>query len=50
MLRDAEAGRRTEGEHILGHLARAARAAGVDSGVHDLALLHVRAHAERFVA
>jgi len=47
MLRDAEAGRRTEGEHILGHLARAARAAGVDPGLHDLALLHVRAHEAR---
>jgi 2-dehydropantoate 2-reductase len=50
MLRDAEAGRRTEGEHILGHLARAARAAGVDPSLHDLALLHARAHEERITA
>jgi 2-dehydropantoate 2-reductase len=44
MLRDIEAGRRTEAEHILGHLVRAARIAGVDSTIHDLALLHARTH------
>lgn len=47
MLRDLEAGGRTEAEHILGFLADAARAAGVPEDLHALALLHARAHDQR---
>ena len=47
MLRDIEAGNRTEGEHILGFLRDGAARAGLDTGWHDLALLHVRTHEER---
>lgn len=50
MLRDLEAGGRTEAEHILGWLAKAARAAGVEPGLHDLALLHARAYDQRRLA
>jgi 2-dehydropantoate 2-reductase len=47
MLRDVEAGGRTEADHILGFLAEGARRAGVDPVLHDLALLHARAHEQR---
>jgi 2-dehydropantoate 2-reductase len=47
MLRDTEAGRRTEGEHILGFLRDGAARAGLDTTWHDMALLHVRAHEAR---
>ncbi|NKC30507.1 2-dehydropantoate 2-reductase [Falsiroseomonas selenitidurans] len=47
MLRDLEAGGRTEADHILGFLADAARRAGVDPGLHDLAHLHARAFDQR---
>ncbi len=47
MLRDLEAGGRTEAEHILGFLMAAARAAGVPEDLHALALLHARAHDQR---
>lgn len=47
LLRDVEGGRRTEGEHILGHLLEAARAAGVESAWHEAAALHIRAHEAR---
>ncbi len=47
MLRDLEAGGRTEAEHILGFLTDAARAAGVPEELHALALLHARAHDQR---
>lgn len=47
MLRDLEAGGRTEAEHILGFLTDAARAAGVPEDLHALALLHARAHDQR---
>jgi 2-dehydropantoate 2-reductase len=47
MLRDIEAGNRTEGEHILGFLRDGAARAGLDTTWHDMALLHVRAHEER---
>lgn len=47
MLRDLEAGGRTEAEHILGFLAAAARRADIPAEFHDLALLHARAHDQR---
>ncbi|PWS38230.1 2-dehydropantoate 2-reductase [Falsiroseomonas bella] len=47
MLRDLEAGGRTEAEHILGFLAEAARQAGVDDTLHGLAVLHARAYDQR---
>jgi 2-dehydropantoate 2-reductase len=47
MLRDLEAGGRTEAEHILGFLAAAARRADVAADLHDLALLHARAYDQR---
>jgi 2-dehydropantoate 2-reductase len=47
MLRDLEGGGRTEADHILGFLAEAARRAGLDPALHDLALLHARAHDQR---
>jgi 2-dehydropantoate 2-reductase len=47
MLRDVEAGGRTEAEHILGFLVDAAREAGVPEELHALALLHARAHDQR---
>ncbi len=47
MLRDLEAGGRIEAEHILGFLQRAAREAGVDATLHDLAFLHARAYEQR---
>lgn len=47
MLRDIEAGRRSEGEHVLGFLREALAAAGMETGWHDLALLHVRAQEQR---
>jgi 2-dehydropantoate 2-reductase len=50
MLRDLEAGGRTEAEHILGFLATAAREAGVPDELHALALLHARAYDQRRAA
>jgi 2-dehydropantoate 2-reductase len=47
MLRDLEAGGRTEADAILGFLADAARRAGIDPTLHDLALLHARAFEQR---
>lgn len=50
MLRDIEAGGRTEAEHVLGFLLDAARRAGVPEEIHEAALLHARAHAQRRAA
>jgi 2-dehydropantoate 2-reductase len=47
LLRDIEAGSRTEGEHILGFLLEAARRAGVDPNWHEMAALHARSHEQR---
>lgn len=47
MLRDLEAGGRTEADHILGFLLERARAAGVPEEIHEAALLHARAHDQR---
>jgi 2-dehydropantoate 2-reductase len=47
MLRDLEAGGRTEAEHILAFLAEAARRAGVPDDLHALAVLHARAYDQR---
>lgn len=50
MLRDIEAGGRSEGEHILGFLHEAAIRAGVPAEIHEVALLHARAHEVRRVS
>jgi len=50
MLRDLEAGGRTEAEHILAPLADAARRAGVPQDLHETALLHARAYDQRRAA
>jgi 2-dehydropantoate 2-reductase len=50
LLRDVEAGRATEGEHILGFLLLAARRAGVPDDIHALAALHARAYEQRRAA
>ncbi|MFM2149750.1 MAG: hypothetical protein RLZZ187_2056 [Pseudomonadota bacterium] len=47
MLRDLEAGGRTEAEHILGFLTAAAERAGVPGEIHAHALLHARAYDQR---
>ena len=50
MLRDIEAGGRSEGEHILGFLHEAALRASVPAEIHAAALLHARAHEVRRVS
>lgn len=47
MLRDLEAGGRTEADHVLGFLAAAAREAGIPADLHELAHLHARAFDQR---
>lgn len=47
MLRDLEAGRRIESEHIVGDMVRRARAAGVEPGVLRVAHAHLQAHEAR---
>ncbi|MBB5688387.1 2-dehydropantoate 2-reductase [Roseomonas alkaliterrae] len=50
MLRDLEAGGRIEADHILGWLLGAVREAGIADELHEAALLHARAYAERRAA
>nr|WP_314075576.1 ketopantoate reductase family protein [uncultured Roseococcus sp.] len=50
MLRDVEAGNRIEGEHILGFLAEAAKRAGVETAIHEMAALQARAYEQRRAA
>jgi 2-dehydropantoate 2-reductase len=50
MLRDIEAGRRTEGEHITGYLLRRCRAAGLDDTILACAYTHLKAYDERRAA
>ncbi len=47
MLRDLEAGRRIEADHILGFLLEAARRAGVPDELHEAAYLHAKAYEAR---
>lgn len=47
MLRDIEAGRPTEGEHILGDMLNRARAAGLDTPLLATARMHVQAYEVR---
>jgi 2-dehydropantoate 2-reductase len=47
MLRDLEAGGRTEAEHILAWLLDAARGAGVPDHIHAMSVLHARAYDQR---
>ncbi|MBB3899369.1 2-dehydropantoate 2-reductase [Roseococcus suduntuyensis] len=50
LLRDIEAGHRSEGEHILGFLLEAAHRAGVEAHWHAAAALHARAYEQRRAA
>ena len=50
MLRDLEAGRPTEGEHITGFLLRRVRAAGLDDTVLACAYAHLKAYEQRRAA
>jgi 2-dehydropantoate 2-reductase len=47
MLRDVEAGNRTEGEHIVGDMLRRARAARIDPGALRAAHCHLQVYAVR---
>jgi 2-dehydropantoate 2-reductase len=47
MLRDIEGGRRTECEHIVGHMARRAAAAGIDAPLLAAAHCHLQAYEAR---
>ncbi len=47
MLRDLEAGRLIEADHILGYLLDAARKAGVPDELHEAAYLHAKAYEAR---
>jgi len=47
LLRDIEAGGRTEADHILGYLLAAARRAGVPDEAHEAAYLHAKAFEQR---
>ena len=47
MLRDIEAGGRTEADHILGFLLDAARRAGVPDELHEAAYIHAKAYEAR---
>ncbi|MEW6691119.1 MAG: ketopantoate reductase C-terminal domain-containing protein, partial [Pseudomonadota bacterium] len=47
MLRDVEAGGRTEGEHILGALLAIARSHGLAAPVLEIATTHLEAYAAR---
>lgn len=44
MARDVGQGKRTEAEHILGDMARRAKAKGLATPLLDMALLHLRVH------
>ena len=47
MLRDIEAGRRTEAEHVIGDIARRAQAAGIDAPLLAAAHCHLQAYEAR---
>ena len=47
MLRDLEAGRRIEADHILGFLLDAARRAGLPDELHEAVYLHAKAYEAR---
>lgn len=47
MLRDMERGAPTEGEQIIGHMCRQARALGISEPILGLALTHVQAYDQR---
>lgn len=50
LLRDIEAGNRTEGEHIIGYVLKRAREAGVEDQTLRLAHTHIKAYEERMKA
>ncbi|MBM3818009.1 MAG: 2-dehydropantoate 2-reductase [Acidimicrobiia bacterium] len=50
MLRDIEAGNRTEGAHIVGFALEKARAAGLDGGTLEIAYSHLQAYDNRRAA
>ena len=47
MLRDVEAGRRTETEHVIGDMARRAHATGIDAPLLAAAHCHLQAYEAR---
>ena len=50
MLRDIEAGKRTEAQHIVGYMARQARLAGIESSLLDVALANLEVYEQRRLA
>jgi 2-dehydropantoate 2-reductase len=50
MLRDIEAGNRTEGSHIVGFALEKARAAGLDGTILEIAYTHLQAYDNRRAA
>jgi 2-dehydropantoate 2-reductase len=50
MLRDIEAGNRTEGDHIVGFALEKARAAGLDATLLEIAYSHLQAYDNRRLA
>ena len=50
MLRDAEAGKRTEAQHIVGHMVREARRSGMDSSLFEVALANLEVYEQRRLA
>jgi 2-dehydropantoate 2-reductase len=50
MLRDIEAGNRTEGDHIVGFALEKARAAGLDAALLEIAYTHLQAYENRRAA
>ena len=50
MLRDVEAGKQTEAQHILGHMVREARLAGIEGSLFEVALANLEVHEQRRLA
>ena len=50
MLRDIEAGKRTEAQHIVGHMVREARLAGIDGSLFEVALANLEVYEQRRLA
>ena len=50
MLRDVEAGKRTEAQHIVGHMVREARLAGIESSLFEVALANLEVYEQRRLA
>ena len=50
MLRDVEAGKRTEAQHIVGHMVREARLAGIGSSLFEVAMANLEVYEQRRLA